>query len=220
VSGAHRLQKSRTRPELLKPLRILWSKLAATWERFTLWGAEALCRLGERFDTRTDAFWAKPDVTDAEGSPEASPVFDDPTPEPEPALALEPPRLTPNDAAAHLHAEHHPLPWQVLDWRINGDVHGQVRSLDCGPDRMREVVELYADALGVTWREDQADEGRTVLTATGVYAGVLFIVSAVFISAGVVPLRVYDEATEDESLTDTLTTQVIPERVLAEVLSK
>lgn len=137
-----------------------------------------------------------------------------------PTLASTPVRLAPKDAAAHLNAENHPLPWEVLEWRIGDDVHGQVRSLDCGPDRMRAVVSLYAEALGVAPREDKADEGRVVLTAAGEYAGVLFIISAVFIAEDTIPLRVFAEAAEDESLTDTLTTQAIPDRVLEEVLGK
>jgi hypothetical protein len=223
VSGAHRIQKPHGRLVLavrlpgryaLAAFANLRMHMAAARDWFSRHIDDVLDWLDERFTRRTEDFWAEPPASETSPDPipaEASVV--------EHATALaRPSHLTPNDAAAALHAEHPHLPWQVLEWRIGDDVHGQVRSLDCAPNQMREVVELYAAALGAGLREDQADEGRTVLTATGEFAGVLFIVSAVFISADTVPLLVYEETAEDESLDDTLTTQVISPRVLAEVL--
>lgn len=221
MSGAHRIQKPPSRVRLallLVPVRLVWRAARACFVTPVVgvkWLADRVVAWAEaRFDGR-DPFADEPlaSVTSPDPIPAALPA-------PIEAPARRPLRLTPNDAAAALHAEHPHLPWQVLEWRLGDDVHGQVRSLDCGPDRMRSVVSLYAEALGVAPREDKADEGRAVLTATGEYAGVLFIVSAVFIAEDTLPLRVYAEAAVDETLDDTLTTQAIPERVLAEVLGK
>lgn len=230
MSGAHRIQKPRRRPVIVVRLPGRYALATLANLRMHMAAARAWCSchiddvldwLDERFTRRTEDFWAEPaaSVTSTDPSPAALPAPVEPAPEREPALDHEPVRLTPNDAAAALHAEHPHLPWQVLEWRLGDDVHGQVRSLDCGPEQMQAVVELYATALGVASRRDQADEGRVVLTATGEYAGVLFIVSAVFIAEDTVPLRVYDEAAEDETLTDTLTTQAIPQSVLEQVMS-
>lgn len=203
---------------LLAPARVVWRAVRACLVAPVAgmyWVADQVVAWSEaRFESH-DPFADEPLAQVA--SPDPIPAA---LPAPVEAPARKPLRLTPNDAAAALHAEHPHLQWQVLEWRLGDDVHGQVRSLDCGPDRMRAVVSLYAEALGVAPREDKADEGRVVLTATGEFAGVLFIVSAVFIAEDMVPLRVFEAAAEDETLTDTLTTQAIPERVLAEVLGK
>jgi hypothetical protein len=216
VSGRHAVTKPRRfrLTLLLVPARVVWRAARAVGTTMGDWRRQAAARLRDRWENR-DLFVDEPaaSVTSPDPIPAALPV-------PVAAPARKPLRLNPNDAAAALHAEHPHLPWQVLEWRLGDDVHGQVRSLDCGPDRMRAVVSLYAEALGVAPREDHADEGRILLTAAGEYAGVLFIVSAIFIAADTVPLRVFAETEEDETLTDTLTTQAIPERVLAEVLGK
>jgi hypothetical protein len=216
VSGRHAVVKPRRvrLTLLLVHARVVWRAARAAGATVGDWRRQAAARLRDRWENR-DLFADEPaaSATSLDPIPAALPA-------PVEALARKPLRLTPNDAAATLHAEHPHLPWQVLEWRLGDDVHGQVRSLDCGPDRMRAVVSLYAEALGVAPREDKADEGRVVLTATGEYAGVLFIVSAVFIAEDTIPLRVYAEAAVDETLDDTLTTQAIPEKVLAEVLGK
>ena len=219
MSGAHRIVKPPRAPRLvwlLVPVRLAVRYTEPAWRPVAAGCRWLAARAEARFDNR-DPF--EPDTETSVTSPDSIPA-ELAAAELAPAPAVKPLRLTPDEAAAALHTEHPHLPWQVLEWRINGDIHGQVRSLDCTPDQMRSVINLYAEALNVDPREDQADEGRTVLTATGEYAGVLFIVSAVFISADVVPLRVYDEAAGDETLDDTLTTQLIPERVLAEVLGR
>lgn len=205
---------------LLVPARVVWRAARAAGVTVADWWRQAAAWWEVRWNRR-DPFVDEPPATSTSTSTSPDPIpaslaADTPAVPP----VRKPLRLTPNDAAAALHAEHPHLPWQVLEWRLGDDVHGRVRSLDCGPEQMQAVVELYATALGVAPRKDRADEGRVVLTATGEFAGVLFIVSAVFISANTVPLRVYDEAAGDKTLDDTLTTQAIPERVLAEVLGK
>lgn len=211
MSGAHRIVRQHTRPDLLKPARVVWG-----W--CSLRAGNALLWLGERFDRRAEAFWDEP--IHHEDPRDPIPVLPAPVPVAEPESA--PRHLTPREACASLHAEQPHLPGQLLRWHMGADVvHGEVIALECGPTQQRAIVHGYAHVLGVDAAERDAGDGHTVVTATGVHAGVTVIVSAVLLAENTVPLRVYDEAALDPTVSDdTLTTQAIPPKLLAEVLGQ
>lgn len=219
MSGRHAVVKPRTRPDLLKPLRTLWTKLADGWWRLAIGAGDAFTRLGERFDTRTDAFWATsttaPPASDAaEPAAPAVEAVQEPAPEPEPL------HLTPERALRALHEQRRDLPGHLLQWRTTDTtVHGAVSSLDCNPDEQREVVEFYAGVLlsGIT--EHATEDGHVTVSTTASFAGATIVVSAVLLNGDTIPLRVYEEAAGDETLDDTLTTQLIPPSVLEQVMS-
>jgi hypothetical protein len=225
VSGAHRIQKPPSRfrlGALLAHARVVWRAARAClaapvagvrWltDRVVAW-AEA------RFDSR-DPFTDEPlaQVTSPDPIPTALPAPAEPAPEREP----EPLYLTPREAFHALRTEHPYLPADCIRWHFGADnLHGEVNTLDCGPVQQRAVVNGYAYILGTEVRERDAGDGHILLTATGVYAGVTVIVTAVLLVDDTIPLRVFEEAAEDETLTDTLTTQAISPKALAEVLGK
>lgn len=222
MSGRHAVVKPRRfRLELLLvPARVVWRAARACLvapAAGVRWLADQVVAWAEaRFDSR-DPFADEPLalVTSPDPLPAALPAHAAPEPAPEPL------HLTPREALASFHTVHPLLPAENLRWNLGADsAHGEVSSLDCSPAQQRKAVEDYADAFGTQWKERDAGDGHTLLTATGVHAGVTVIVTAVLLVDDTLPLRVYDEAAEDETLTDTLTTQAIPERVLAEVLGK
>lgn len=229
MSGAHRIQKPPSQFRLtllLVPVRLVWRSARAAGVTVGDWRSQAAAwlqtrwaRLQDRWDRR-DPFEVEPAA--AVTSPDPIPVA---LPAPAEAAALdlepEPLRLTPREALTAFHTVHPLLPGENLRWNLGADsVHGEVSSLDCNPAWQRKIVEDYADALETQWKEQDAGDGHTLLTATGVHAGVTVIVTAVQVADDTIPLRVYDQAVEDETLTDTLTTQAIPEKVLAEVLGQ
>jgi hypothetical protein len=228
VSGAHRIQKPPHRFRLailLVPARVVWravraagATLADRRRRAAAWLQARRDRLQDRWDRRDPfAVEASALVTSPDPIPAALPAPAEPTPEREP----EPLYLTPREAFHALRAEHPYLPAENLRWHFGADnLHGEVNALDCGPVQQRAVVNGYAYILNTEVRERDAGDGHILLTATGVYAGVTVIVTAVLLVDDTIPLRVFEEAAEDETLTDTLTTQAISPKALAEVLGK
>lgn len=224
MTGAHRIQKPPSRFRLtllLVPARVVWRAARACLvapAAGVRWLADRVVAWAEaRFDSR-DPFADEPltQVTSPDPIPAALPAPAEPTaPEPEPLY------LTPREAYTSLHTVHPLLPVHCIRWHFGGDnIHGEVNSLDCKPIEQRAAVNGYAAALQAQVRERDAGDGHTLLTATGVHAGVTVIVTAVLLVDDTLPLRVFEEAVEDETLDDTLTTQAIPERVLAEVLGQ
>lgn len=216
MSGRHAVVKPRrVRLELLLvPARFVWRASRACFlapvdgvrwltDRVVAW-AEA------RFDSR-DPFADEPltQVTSPDPIPVALPAPAEPeAPEPAPVY------LTPREAYTSLHTVHPLLPGHCIRWHFGGDnIHGEVNSLDCNPLEQRAAVNGYADALQVKVREQDAGDGHTLLTATGVHAGVTVIVTAVLLVDDTLPLRVYREATSTQE------TQAIPQEVLEQVMS-
>lgn len=218
MSGRHAVVKPRRfrLTLLLVPARFVWRAARAClvgpaagvrWltGRVVAW-AEA------RFDSR-DPFADEPLtlVTSPDPIPAALPA---PVEDAAPEFKPEPLRLTPREALASFHTVHPLLPAENLRWNLGADsVHGEVSSLDCSPAQQRKAVEDYADAFGTQWKERDAGDGHTLLTATGVHAGVTVIVTAVLLVDDTLPLRVYREATSTQE------TQAIPQEVLEQVMS-
>lgn len=235
MSGAHRAVKRRNRALLTVTAPVVvcvrWIRFRAGWLAGLLVDTAGELRakvevrfsrlrekVADRYARRFGDPWAEPPAAPLipvlAALPTPAPVT---APDPEPA----PLHLTPTEALPTLHTEQPHLPAALLSWRFtDGTVLGEVNSLDCGPLQQRAVVNSYATALNVIPIERDTNDNHTVVAAAGVYAGVMIVVSAVLLTGDAVPLRVYAETAEDESLTDTLTTQAIPDRVLAEVLGR
>lgn len=217
MSGRHAVVKARRvrLTLLLVPARVVWRAARACFlapvDGVRWMAAKVVAWAEARFDSR-DPFADEPlaQVTSPDPIPAALPAPAEPTaPEPEPLC------LTPREAFHALRTEHPYLPADCLRWHFGADnIHGEVSALDCGPVQQRAVVNGYAYVLGTEVRERDAGDGHILLTATGVYAGVTVIVTAVQVADDTIPLRVYREATSTQE------TQAIPERVLAEVLGQ
>lgn len=215
MSGAHRIQKPPSRFRLtllLMPVRVVWRAARAAYTTVTDWRRQASAQLRDRWDRR-DPFVVEPaaSVTSPDPIPAALPAPVEPAaPEPEP----EPLFLTPREAYHSLRTEHPYLPAEYIRWHFGADsIHGEVNALDCGPVQQRAVVNGYAYVLGTEVRERDAVNGHILLTATGVYAGVTVIVTAVQVADDTIPLRVYREATSTQE------TQAISQEVLEQVMS-
>lgn len=151
-------------------------------------------------------------------------LADEPAPAPQlalPAAAVEPAPLSlpPDQALRALHGQYPDLPGSFVHWHICGDgVLGEVNALDADEAGQRRIVDMYAAVLAAPVTEDTTDAHVTV-SVVGVFASVAFTVAAVLLHDDTMPLPVFDAAAADPTVGDaTLTTQHIPERVLAEVV--
>lgn len=127
--------------------------------------------------------------------------------------------LTAEQALRVLHGQHPHLPGAHVRWHLfDGAVAGEVHALDADEEGQREIVGQYAAVLAAEMSE-HPDGSHVIVAVVGAFADVAFTVAAVLIHDDTMPLPVFDEAAADPTVGDaTLTTQHIPERVLAEVV--
>lgn len=126
---------------------------------------------------------------------------------------LPPSTLTADQALSLLHAQHCDLPRSRVHWRCLDDgVFGEVYVLEGAEIEHRAIICMYAGALGVEMVErvrEPAEDGYSVVYAAGPYGGVQFVVEAVVAPDISVPMRIFEEASGDPSLSDP-PTQAIP----------
>lgn len=222
MSGRHAVQRHHTVPWLLKSARVSWRPLvlgcrmaARGWRWAVRRWDNLTAGIRDRF--AADEMWA--DAFEEEcpavevTSPDPIPLPD--TPEPAPAEAL-----APQGALRRLHDEHPDLPGARLRWRFtNTEVHGEVYALDGTETEHRAIVETYASVLQVPVRERPSEHvtGEIVVAAVGVFAGVPVRVETTLCPS--VPMRTFEEASQDPTLTSALTTQGISLAALREVVS-
>lgn len=217
MSGRHRVQRPARRVQvrlLLVPVRIGWRGVRGAWTPVAEAWTRLIERLRERFEN-TDPF-AGVSFAASTTSPDPIPALPAPVEEPQ-ETAQE--RLTAEQALRALHGQHPHLPGAHIRWHLfDGAVAGEVYALDATEAGQRNLVQQYADALAAEVTEHPDGPHVTVATV-GVFAGVTFTIAAVLLHDDTMPLRVFDEAAADPTVGDaTLSTQQIPESLLAEVV--
>lgn len=215
MSGRHRVVKPRRRFGLAVvrvPVRAL-----ARWVRVGRAGvARSWARLVERAKDRFDAEdpFAGVHLDPQATSPDPVPA---PVEEEEPGPAPLP--LTPQQVLPVLRTQHPHLPVAHVLWHVNDlGVSGEVNALEADADARRRIVELFADALAAPVEEAPDGDVLTVYAA-GEVGTVPVTVAAVLLAEEAVPLSVYAEAVQDPTLTDTQSTQRLPDDLVEEVLA-
>lgn len=215
MSGRHRVQRHRpARMALVVSAWLIWRSLRPACKPV----GEAWSRLVETLKQRfknTDPFAG---VAFAASTTSPDPVAALPAPvEDEQETELGP--LTPEQAFRAIHDRNPHLPASHVRWHFfDGAVAGEVYALDASEDGQREIVKQYAGVFSAAMSE-HADGPHLIVAVVGEFANVAFTVAAVLLHDDTMPLPVFDEAAADPTVgDDTLTTQHIPERVLAEVV--
>ncbi|TYK45215.1 hypothetical protein [Actinomadura decatromicini] len=218
MSGRHRVQRRRrVRLTLvIVPSRLVWRSARAAWSPVGRSWRRLVERAQARFERR-DPF-AEVRLAPQRTSPDPVPALAA-APVPPTAAPVEQPS-TPEQAVRALHGQHPHLPGAKLHWRFGVNaVAGEVNALDADEAGQRDIVTAYAGVLAAP--VDEVAEGAHVtVSTTGAFASVAFTITAVLLLDDTMPLPVFEEAAADPTVgDDTLSTQAIPDKVLAEVVS-